>query len=57
MFDFNFIHDAIDSVSGMDKVREAKEGLKAVCLFVSIGTVVVLGLSIGVQYLVFRVWG
>ena len=57
MFDFNFIHNAIDSVSGIEKVREAKEGLKAVCLFVCIGTVVVLGSSIGIQYLVFRVWG
>lgn len=57
MFDFNFIHDMIDGVSGLNRVSEAKKGLRSVVLFVVLGTVVMVGLSVGIQYLVMRVWG
>ena len=57
MFDFNFIHDMIDGVSGLNRVSEAKKGLRIVILFAVVGTVVVVGLSVGIQYLVMRVWG
>ena len=30
MFDFNFIHDMIDGVSGLNRVSEAKKGYESV---------------------------
>lgn len=57
MFDFNFIHNMIDGVSGLSQISEAKKGLKAVLLVGLIGTVLAVGLSVGIQYLILRVWG
>lgn len=57
MFDFNFIHDMIDGVSGLSQISEAKKGLKAVLLVGLVGTVLAVGLSVGIQYLILRVWG
>lgn len=57
MFDFNSVHDMIDGISGLNRVNEAKKGLWAVVLFSLIGTVLVVGLSVGIQYLILRVLG
>lgn len=57
MFDFDLANDITDYISGVNRLSEAKKDLKGTFRFAFIGTVLAVGLSVGIQYLILRVWG
>ena len=57
MFDYELAHDIINEQFGMEQLSEAKRSRKEFLRFALIGTVLAVGLSIGIQYLILRILG